>query len=148
MSVFHWFCLWYKSYVRYGRKWESKVLLRNRLGKRQMTEQARIKFHYIKAGAFRECHISGVIGGPTSSGLWFGAFSERSPVPQTAVHVVQPVDGQPDVLSLGEMIRGESESKDGIIRTLEVGLHMDIATAETLYQWLGRHLKSPKQDIT
>lgn len=105
-----------------------------------MPDQAKIKFHYLKASAYRECHIDGVVGGPTARGLWFSGFSERGPVPQVAVHSVKPVDGQPDLLALGEMIQADSESKEGIIRTLEVGLHMDLETAAVLHEWLDRQI--------
>ena len=98
----------------------------------------RVSIHYLKSEQFRECHVDGAVGGQTPKGsVWIGLYSERLPIPLEAVHDLKPVDGAPNDLALGEMNEDATKTKTGIIRTLEVGLHLDLATARALYEWLG-----------
>jgi hypothetical protein len=96
----------------------------------------RIKFHYLKAPAFRTIHVDGVLGGPAPSGFLNAAFfSERLPIPQTSSFNVT-TDG-----TLGDELVDARVGRDGITREVEVNLVMSVAMATRLYGWLGEHLK-------
>jgi hypothetical protein len=97
----------------------------------------RVKFHYLKAPAFRTIHVDGVLGGPAPSGFLNAAFfSERIPILQTSTFSLTP-DG-----TLGAEMVEEREAKDGITREVEVNLVMSVATATELHKWLGDHLRT------
>ena len=108
-----------------------------------MAEIDKIRLHYLKCDGYRDNPCDGVFGGPTPSGqLWIGFFSERSPVPQEAVHALLPVDGDPSARKIGDLIAAESKLKDGIIRTLQCGLHMNVQTAIIMRDWLTAQIKT------
>lgn len=106
-----------------------------------MSDADKIRFHYLKADGYRDCHCDGIYGGPTPNGqLWAGFFSERGPVPREAVHQLLPVDSDPTKHKLGDMIPGDSVVKDGIVRTLQCGIHLNLATALHLREWLEKQI--------
>ncbi len=97
----------------------------------------RVKFHYLKAPAFRTIHVDGVLGGPTPSGFLNAAFfSERLPILQTSTFRINP-DG-----TLGAEMIEEREAREGITREVEVNLVMSVAAATELHKWLGEHLRT------
>ena len=106
--------------------------------------ETKISVHYLKSLHFRECHVDGAVGGATTKTdhIWLGLYSERGPIPAEAVHTVVPVDSDPDIYQLGELIPDETKTKLGIIRTMEVGLHLDLATAKQIHDWLGKHISA------
>lgn len=90
----------------------------------------RVRFHYIKGNQFRTIYIDGVYGGLTPSGLIQAAvYSERSPIPEQTVHMIE--GGR-----LGREIREERTSRDGPVRELEVSLVMNREQAQNLVDWL------------
>lgn len=96
----------------------------------------RIKFHYIKAPAFRTIHADGVLGGPAPSGFLNATFfTERLAIPQTTTFKVTAAG------VLGEELLDERVSRDGITRELEVNLVMSADMAKRLHDWLGDHLQ-------
>jgi hypothetical protein len=108
-----------------------------------MTEK-KITFHYLKSSGYRDTHCDGIFGGMTPGGgyLWIGFFSERTPVPKEAVHEAIPVEGG---VTAGKLISEESDVKEGVIRTLEAGVFMDLGLAETFKTWLEGHIVELKK---
>ena len=58
------------------------------------------------------------------------AFCERPVIPEMAVHVINKDS------TLGNPIPGETTSKKGMIREVEVGFVIDRETAQNLITWL------------
>ena len=90
-----------------------------------------VQFHYIKSNQYRVIHADGAFGGITTRGqIHVDLFSERNPIPQTMLHRVHP-DGR-----IGDEIASGTVRKDGVVREVEVGATMDMATAKALIEWL------------
>ena len=96
-----------------------------------------IDFHYIKSNSFRVVHGDGVWGGTTPRGyIAMSFFSERSPIPTKLTHEVSPS-------GLGE--ETDRESREGIIREVEVEVLVDLDTAKSLIPWLEGHIRALEQ---
>lgn len=97
-----------------------------------------LDFHYIKSNTFKVVHCDGVWGGATPRGyITINFFSERSPIPQILTHELGEEEtgkGQ----RLGEEI--SRESKEGIIREVDVEVIMDLPMAKSLNEWLKNHI--------
>ena len=94
---------------------------------------ASVEFHYIKSNSFRVVHADGVWGGTTPRGyIAMSLFSERAPIPRKLIHEIMP-DG-----ILGQ--ETGRESRDGIIREVEVEVKVDLEMAKSLIQWLQGHV--------
>jgi hypothetical protein len=90
-----------------------------------------IKFNYIKSNLFRMVRVDAIWAGITPNfDIHVNLCSERYPIPQQTLHKIEP-DG-----SLGEEIIEGRISRDGIVREVEVGAVMDIATAKSLIELL------------
>ena len=72
--------------------------------------------------------------------MWMN--SERSAIAGEIVHKSNPKDG-----SLGEIVPEETVVSEGIIREMEIGVLMDIQTAENLRKWLDDKIKQYKQQF-
>lgn len=89
-----------------------------------------ITFHFIKSNFFRVVHVDGAWGGITPQAkIHVDFYSERQPIPRSITSTV--TDGR-----IGQEVRDSRESKEGIIREVEVGLVMDVAVAEQVIIWL------------
>lgn len=102
--------------------------------------ESRVKFDYLKSHLFRTVHADGVIGGPTpdSRKLYMALYSERAPIPTQVTHELKAI-GQ-EMLQLGEEVSELRISRDAVVRELEVGVVMDLASAAILHKWLGEKL--------
>ena len=101
----------------------------------------KVKFHFIKSNHFRVVHVDGAHGGITPDGHIFAAmFNTRAPIPQISVQRVE--DNK-----LGGEIREERVSKDGLVREVEVGLMMNLNTAESLHRWLGEKIATLRKVV-
>jgi hypothetical protein len=91
----------------------------------------KIRYHFLKSNAYRAIHADGVFGGVTPR-LTIAAtfFNERHPLPDQTVHEIKE-DG-----TIGEEIRGERISRDGLVRELEANIIMDVGFAKVLVKWL------------
>lgn len=88
-----------------------------------------VEIHYLKANDFRVIHADGVWGGVAPRGyITMSVFSERNPIPRKMIFDVTP-DGQ-----LGP--ETGRDSKEGIIREVEVDVVMDVPLAKSLIRWL------------
>jgi hypothetical protein len=101
----------------------------------------KIKFHFIKSNYFRVIHVDGAHGGITPNGhIFVSVFNTRAPIPQVAVQRL--ADNR-----LGDEVREERVSKDGLVREVEVGLMMDITTAESIHRWLGEKIATLRKRV-
>ena len=93
----------------------------------------KIQFDYIKTTNYKECHIDGAFGGITpSQKLQVSLFSERPPIPKSITNELHD-DGK-----LGKEV--SRDTRDAIIRNVEVTAYMDRTVAISLYEWLGKQL--------
>jgi hypothetical protein len=104
--------------------------------------EKKITFHYLNGSGYRDSHCDGVFGGVTPGGgyLWIGFFSERNPVPKEAVHEAIPAADVEGGVQAGRLISEESDVKEGVIRTIETGVFMDLGLAENFKNWLEAHI--------
>lgn len=100
-----------------------------------------IELHYLKANSYRSFHVDGVFGGITPRGnIYMELFLERSPTPKKTIHKLND-DGL-----LGKEV--SREGKTGLIREIEAGLVLDLATAEIVNDWLAKKIKMLKSLIS
>lgn len=96
----------------------------------------RITYHYLKSNYFRVIHCDGAHGGITPTGhIQFNLYNERPAIPTKTVHSVTP-DG-----TLGQELRDLRESKDGVVREMEVGVIMTVDAVRALHGWLETKLR-------
>ena len=92
--------------------------------------RATVTCSYIKSNFFRVVYGSGAIGGITPSGLInFAIYNERIAIPTTITQELLQDEGRLG----GEIAR---ESREGIVRELEVEVLMDTNAANRLVEWL------------
>jgi len=100
-------------------------------------EKPGIAFDYIKSNFFRVIHADGVFGGPTPHGhLHLAFYSERTAIPRRIVHDLQ-TDG-----TLGQV--REIQSRDSIVRELDIDVFLSFDTAVSLHEWLGEKIEIMK----
>lgn len=98
-----------------------------------------LKFNYLKSPSYRTAHIDGVFGGPTPQGkIAVTLFSERLPIPTETVH---SFDGK----AIGEEIKEKRQSRQAIIREIEVTCVLDAGTAITVADWLKQKVEELKK---
>lgn len=103
------------------------------------TTAPQIRFNYIKSAQFRVIHADGAIGGVTPNGfIHMALFNERAAIPREIVKELKP-DG-----TLGESIRDQTVSRQGLVREMDVDAIFDVATAERLSEWLSGMIKEVK----
>jgi hypothetical protein len=90
---------------------------------------------YQKSHSFRVVHADGAYGGTSPRLQLFIAFySERFPIPKVLTYEASPA-GAP----LDEIVEAR-ESKEGVIREVEVGVTMDINAAKGFAAWLNERV--------
>ena len=93
-----------------------------------------IEFHYLKTNNYRSFHVDGAYGGITPNGnIYMELFLERAPTPKSVLHEFDE-DG-----SLGKEL--SRQSKTGLIREVEAGLVLNLATAEAIEKWLAEKIE-------
>jgi hypothetical protein len=91
-----------------------------------------IDFHLIKSNSFRVVYCNGAFGGLTPRGeISMAFYNERFPLPTKVTNRLK--DGVP----AEEVSR---ESRSGILREVEVAVHMNLATAISIHEWLGNKI--------
>lgn len=101
------------------------------------SEPDHVAFDYIKSTLFRVAHVDGVIGSGTPSGLLhIACYSERPAIPRRMVFEVTS-DGR-----MGDEIPTMKETRDSIVRELEVDLLMSVQVASSLRDWLGLQIEN------
>lgn len=101
------------------------------------TVKFQLPIHFIKSSHFRVIHASGVwYGGDAQQNLHLTFFNERNPIPKLLV-----VDLNKEGEILGEDL-SKRESKQGIIREMEVDVILSLPAALELHKTLGENLKA------
>jgi len=95
--------------------------------------------HFVKSSSFRVVHASGVwYGGDSQHNLHLTFFNERTPIPKKVV-----VNLNEQGMVVGEDL-SKRESKEGVVREMEVDVVFSIPAAVEFYRTLGENLKSLK----
>lgn len=72
-------------------------------------------------------------------------YSERFPIPRVIGYKGEKVND--DVVKIDETSTPVFiESRQGLIRNLEVGAYLDLQTAERIYTWLGTQLEALRKN--
>ena len=88
-----------------------------------MVEKKTISIHNVKSDGFKQTHVDGASAGITPSGnINVNFYSQRNPIPKSTNFELKE-DG-----SLGQLHSVSEDSKSGIIREYDVGIHMDLNT--------------------
>jgi hypothetical protein len=99
--------------------------------------QLQLPIHFIKSSQFRVIHASGAwYGGDTQQNLHITFFNERNPIPKK---VVLNVNGKGMVLNEDMTKR---ESKEGVVREMEVDVILSLQAAIEFHKTLGENLKA------
>ena len=86
-------------------------------------------------------HVDGAFGGITPNGhIDINLYSERNPIPTLVFHPL--TDGK-----LGDEIRSERVTRDGVVRELEVGAVMDVRAARGLRDWLTSQIEELEKTL-
>jgi hypothetical protein len=103
---------------------------------------AKIEFHYLKSPDYREVACHGVIGGNTPQGkIWMSFFAERPPIPRVVQFDVPSVPGATVVqFDEGAATPTHVETRNGLIRHIEISTYMDVEIATRVHKWLGDRL--------
>lgn len=101
---------------------------------------ASVKFDFVKSSLFRTIHVDGAVGGITPQmGVYMSLFNERQPLPRQTTYVVQG-NGQ-----IGDEILELRDSRDAVVREMEVGIVMSLETAEAVLNWLQINVDTVKR---
>jgi hypothetical protein len=104
------------------------------LGVPQRTIQ--LPIHFIKSSHFRVVHACGVwYGGDSERNLHLTFFNERTAIPKK---VVLNVNEQGTIVGEDMQLR---DSKEGVIREMEVDIIFSVSAAVEFYKTLGDNLK-------
>lgn len=91
----------------------------------------KIDIHYIKNPGYRQIHADGAYGGITTrSKVNINFYAERKNIPKSEQYTVSDEGG------LSEKISTSADSKDGIIREVELGVYMDVEVAKSLISFI------------
>lgn len=101
-----------------------------------------IDFHYIKSNYFRVIHADGAWGGVApGSAIHLCFWSQRPPIPTKMVHAVSS-DG-----TLGDEIKDNRETREGLVREIEADVVMDLPTARELINWLKEKVEQVEKSL-
>jgi hypothetical protein len=93
---------------------------------------SRLLYHWIKSGLFRVVHADGAYGGISSRGfLHFALYNERAAIPRVSERdITVSEDGS---VSAGP--ERTTDSREGLVREVEVEIMMDYRTAVEFLEW-------------
>ena len=104
--------------------------------------EGRLAFHYIKAPEYREISVNGAIGGPTPHGdISMSLFGERYPIPRIVEYAVPGKPGEQITFDEGAAQPVNVETRQGVIRHIEVTAYMGLDMAKRLHGWLGKQIE-------
>lgn len=100
-----------------------------------------LKINYIKTNNYRSYYVDGAHGGLTPKlKLYMDLFIDRNITPRIIEH---KIDGNGNLQNEGRII----EAKEGTAREIECGLVMDMDTARSIYEWLGKKIEEYDQIV-
>jgi hypothetical protein len=109
---------------------------------------SQLLFHYIKTADYREIPCHGAIGNLTPNGkIWVALYSERTPLPRAVGYQI-PVSTDGSPVKFDEGAAGPPtfiDSREGIVRNVEVSAYLDIDVAERLNKWLSDRIEAHKK---
>jgi len=92
--------------------------------------------HFVKSSQFRVVHASGVwYSGDAQQNLHMTFFNERAPIPKKLVLNVN----EQGVIMSEDM--AQRESKEGVVREMEIDVIFSLQAALEFYKTLGENLK-------
>lgn len=98
------------------------------------------KYDLLKSNNFRVVYVDGVFGGVGPRGMiHMTLFNTRWPIPTRMVHSLNE-EG-----AIADELHDERQSRDAMVRELEIEVVMDTEAAIRLREWLERHLKTAIQ---
>ena len=101
-----------------------------------MEEKKQITIHNIKSNQYRQIHSDGASAGITPSGLInINFYSHRNVIPKGTTFELQE-DGR-----LGKLLGITKDSKNGIVREYDFGVHMDINTCKSIRDLMDEKIK-------
>jgi hypothetical protein len=103
----------------------------------------RVQFHYVWTPGYREVACHGVTGHVTPQGkLWMALYSERASAPSMVEFEAVPAPDTPGALRVNERSPPvRIESTQGVVRSIELGVYLDLGAAERLHAWLGESIR-------
>lgn len=105
-------------------------------------QTAKLQFHYIKSPDYREIPVHGALGGITAQRkIWISMFTERGAIPRIVEFDVLKAEGS-EVVEFNEAVAKPShvDTRQGIIRHVEVSAFLDIDVARRIHKWLGERI--------
>lgn len=95
------------------------------------SSSSKVRIEYKKSHSFRVIHADGAYGGTSPRlNLFVAFYSERFPLPNVLTYETS-ISGAPAI-----EVSSERESKEGIIREMEVGVTLDLNAAKGFLSWL------------
>lgn len=98
-----------------------------------------LETHFIKNNEFKTVYGSGVYGGFTPAGMLSMYFyTERIPIPIRTTLKQNPASPE-------QFEEVEREAKSGLVREVQVGVLIDLDTAQSMMDWLKGHIDNYKE---
>lgn len=96
----------------------------------------KLAFRYTYSVDHKDVRVDGALGGPSprGDGISMSVYTEASTLPELVVHELTS-DGH-----LGPEIQGEREPISSVDRRVHVTLHMRLADAKALHDWIGNQI--------
>jgi hypothetical protein len=93
-----------------------------------------VVFNYVKSKYFRVVYATGAFGGITPQGMIHAClYNERTAIPRRVRHTM---DSEGRLSETFEVI----ETREGLVREMEIDLILDLATAKSLRNWLDKKI--------
>ena len=101
-----------------------------------------VTFDYIKSTQFKSVHVDGALGGLTPNGhIHIALYCERPAIPRRTVQEIAP-DG-----SLGDEVFGSRESRNSIVREMDMDAFLTLSVAKSIHDWLGARIKELQEQL-
>lgn len=105
------------------------------------TGPSELSFHYVKSPDYREISCDGALGGVTpKKRIWMALYAERGPVPRVMTFKAEAT-GKPNEFKVDDQVQPlRVETREGLVRHVEVTAYMDLEVAKALHRWLGQRI--------
>ena len=109
----------------------------------QQDKKDSLIIHNVKNSGYRQIHVDGAHGGITPNGfINLNFYSQRGAIPAGTEF---EINNRGDI---GKPIKDIANSKKGIVREFEIGVYMDLATCESLKQFLELKIEEHKRSTS